>query len=153
MNPENRFWMYVDKKSDDECWEWLGSHSQRYGLFRLGNIRMSAHRYSYFLFTNHFPKSNEYICHKCDNPFCVNPHHLFLGTQFDNMQDMVRKGRNPDHKGEKNSNHKLSEIDVMGIRTMRSSGAKYTEILKKYPISQSQLGRIANFESWIDGST
>lgn len=148
-NSPEHFWDFVDKKSDDECWEWLGSHCSRYGRFRYDGKKITAHKFSYFLFTGYMPSSTEYVCHKCDNIYCVNPHHLFLGTQFDNMQDMVRKGRNFDTKGENNGRCVISKDDVIKIRKLRLDGLTYLEIQKQFPIRMTQIGRIIRNESWV----
>lgn len=83
-----RFWDKVDIKEPDDCWEWQAGFNGRYGSFNNGY----AHRFSWELHNSKIP-DGMYICHTCDNPKCVNPNHLFAGTQKDNMQDMVKKGR------------------------------------------------------------
>jgi hypothetical protein len=94
---EERFWKKVNKTED--CWLWLG-HLQRYGRFKPQGIRNSpqvlAHRYSYELHFGPIPIGMN-VLHKCDNPACVNPDHLFLGTQKDNVIDMMNKGRGSIH--------------------------------------------------------
>ncbi|MFA6325045.1 MAG: HNH endonuclease [Candidatus Paceibacterota bacterium] len=88
---ENRFWTKVDKTKT--CWNWLGSKSSKgYGRFKIKGKLYSPHRISYELINGPIPKGM-FICHKCDNPACVNPGHLFLGTQSDNMKDCFKKGR------------------------------------------------------------
>lgn len=87
-----RFWDKVDKSG--ECWVWLSAtHSQGYGLFKTGhNTQNYAHRVVWVLEYGPIPEG-AFVCHSCDNPPCVRPEHLFLGTAADNMQDMVSKGR------------------------------------------------------------
>jgi hypothetical protein len=88
----------------DECWEWLGSkYKNNYGQFHRNGIHAYSHRVSYEYFICSIPEGM-LVLHKCDNPSCVNPNHLFLGTQKDNMQDMIKKGRQNiyDRSGEKN---------------------------------------------------
>src|SRR5690349_3504200 len=91
-----RFWSIVDKSKD--CWEWKNSLNQSgYGVFYQNSVGYFAHRVSYFLMNGEIP-IGLLVCHKCDNPKCVNPEHLFLGTSKDNMLDKVLKGRDPNQK-------------------------------------------------------
>jgi len=100
----NRFWSKVDKSGD--CWEWTG-YRERYGYGRVSMVaigmsnKVLAHRAAWILTHGEIP-SGMNICHTCDNPICVNPSHLFLGTHQDNMRDRDSKGRGvvPDNRGE-----------------------------------------------------
>ena len=98
---EERFWAKVDKRGDDECWMWTSTCNWRgYGRFWIGYDRFAAHRIAWGLHYGEPPPADLDVCHHCDNPGCVNPHHLFLGTARDNMQDASRKGRLiPHNKG------------------------------------------------------
>lgn len=88
-----RFFNKVDVKSKEECWNWLASsRGKGYGAFKLNGKVVDAHRVSWILHNGEIPE-NIFICHKCDNPSCVNPDHLFLGTHSDNMNDAYNKKR------------------------------------------------------------
>lgn len=145
---EQRFWGLVDIKSEEECWEWRGSKAVRYGRFSIYPIKITAHRYSYYLYTGYFPSHDEYICHNCDNVYCVNPSHLFLGNQYDNMRDMVSKGRNFDTKGINNGRCKVNELNVKEIRKLYSDGLSIRNISKIFDLGFTQTRRIINHESW-----
>ena len=93
---EERFWMRVDQSDPDGCWEWQGGRSNRggYGLVGVGKAKNAkAHRIAYELANGPFD-SDLFVCHRCDNPPCCRPDHLFLGTNADNAADRERKGRN-----------------------------------------------------------
>lgn len=89
----SRFWAKVDKRGPDECWTWTaGLNGQGYGIFCIGGKARGAHRVSYFLSRGEIGNGLS-VCHSCDNPPCVNPAHLWVGTAQDNSDDRVRKGR------------------------------------------------------------
>lgn len=92
-DPLDRFWSYV--KKSDGCWEWTGhvmSPDRPYGYFSVGATQYRAHRWIFERLHGALPR-DVYVCHRCDNPRCVRPNHLFSGTAKDNMQDCLRKGR------------------------------------------------------------
>lgn len=91
-----RFWQKVDRSSG--CWEWKASFSGKYGQFGIGRSAWYAHRVAWTIANGPIP-DRRYICHSCDNPSCVRPEHLFIGTPTDNVRDCIAKGR--DARGEK----------------------------------------------------
>jgi HNH endonuclease len=119
--PEYRFWKMVDKNGPihpvhGQCWIWIGSTIiGGYGNFAVGGTRTRAHCYSYQIHVGEVPKGL-CVCHKCDNPPCIRPSHLFVGTRLDNHNDMVSKGRRVDHLGTDNGRSKLTEEQVIEIR-------------------------------------
>jgi hypothetical protein len=117
-----RFWAKVKKASGDACWEWQGGRTPDagYGLFgvRFKPSRyVVAHRVSYELNCGPIPEGMK-VCHKCDNPPCVRPDHLFLGTQADNVEDMRSKGRAAQGTG-----HFRAKLDPNKVRDIRRSHA------------------------------
>src|SRR3990167_1210519 len=92
--PKERFWKKVQKgDSPEKCWEWKScKNPEGYGQFTIDGKKVYAHRYSWELHNGTIP-DGLWVLHHCDNPACVNPDHLFVGTQTDNMQDMISKGR------------------------------------------------------------
>jgi len=135
-----------------ECWEWKGKiNLSGYGCFQqLINGKkkdMLSHRESYKIFKGEIPLGL-YVCHHCDNPSCCNPDHLFLGTHSDNMQDMLRKGRQNYPKRSISGMAKLNENDVLEIRKLKNMGLSQMEISKKYGISQGHVSCIINRKYW-----
>lgn len=134
--------------TDTQCWEWNKSKGKwGYGHINVkGKIEL-AHRVSYRTLVGEII-SNNGVLHKCDNPACVNPDHLFTGTNKDNVLDKVRKNRQSrigQGKGENHSLAKLTEQDVLNIR---ASGDKQESLAKKYNVTQSCISHIKNKKSW-----
>lgn len=147
---EEKFWDRVNIKSEDECWEWKGAKSHNgYGLFSIRHATViRANRMSWII-KNGFIPNGMFVCHKCDNPPCVNPSHLFLGTHSDNMQDMISKGRRGDLTGENHGRHKLTRNQVEEIRNLYSTG-KYSQekIASMYGVTQGCISAAVRRYRW-----
>lgn len=141
-DPVTRFWKNVVK--GDSCWLWSGSLAAAgYGRFTIRYEVHLAHRYSWELHNGPIP-DGLWVLHDCpdgDNPACVNPSHLWLGTAADNTADMVRKGR--DIKGEKQPNSKLTNEDVIEIRRLFES----TKSLRQRDPDKFSIRRLADMFS------
>ena len=143
------FWKHVDKSSD--CWLWLGAKSHGYGATEISGRRIQAHRIAWILIRGPIPKGL-FVCHHCDNPPCVRPEHLFLGTDVDNTHDMIRKGRarhDNQPKGEEWYLHKLTWNQVREIRAKYIPRIYSTrKLAKEYGVGQRAIWRILNNETW-----
>lgn len=128
----------VDVDQDTGCWNWTGPMDKRYGNLTFRRKQRRAHRVSFEIFNG--PCDGKVICHICDNTRCVNPRHLFAGTQADNVQDCVRKNRQA--IGSRLPITKLTEDDVRRIRLMRSSGASHREIAESIGVGHSAIGYV-----------
>ena len=135
-----RFWDYVDVKSDEECWEWTGSKTAaNYGLMYWNGELEYAHRLSLEMDGRPVP-SRWHACHTCDNPPCVNPGHLFVGTPHDNVKDKVQKRRHT--FGENHPNAKLTNTDVLEIRKLASDGVWQADLARMYNVNQGHISTI-----------
>lgn len=141
---DERFWEKVDKSG--ECWEWAASRvAGRYGQFWLNGRHVKPHRYSWESVNGPIPRGL-FVCHHCDNPGCVNPDHLFLGTPADNMKDRDCKGRNA--RGERNGGAKITEGCVERIKDLLSCKVPIEQIARYFDIGPTQVRRIRDGESW-----
>jgi hypothetical protein len=140
-----RFWSHVDKSGPGGCWLWTGSTRRGYGNFCAGSGRhrvVSAHRVSWFINRGVDP-GELVVCHRCDRPGCVNPDHLFLGTQAENIADCFAKGRG--QHSARNGNSKLTTRKVIEILI---SPLNNTQIGKKFGVGQSNVSQIRSGNSW-----
>jgi len=150
---EARFWEKVDKRGPDECWEWKGSKTKTgYGRINNGTHSGSplrAHRVSWEIHNGPIPEG-KYVLHRCDNPGCVNPRHLWIGSQADNIRDMDRKGRRKtvSRKGEGNGNAKLTRRTVCKIRGFLDAGYSLRQIASMFNIHYSTVHDIKTRKSW-----
>lgn len=136
------------------CWEWTGSKRNGYGRMIIGSRKdgtrksMSAHRVSYELEYGEIPDGME-VCHKCDNPSCVNPKHLFLGTRQDNIDDRERKGRNITFIGEEQPRAKLTKKSVKDARWERAyKGTSFQALANRYGVSKKTMQNAINGVTW-----
>lgn len=132
--------------NESGCWLWTDCLNQHgYGIIRVDKRNKIASRLSYELI--HGPiQSNMLVCHKCDNPACVNPDHLFIGTHKDNTTDMVIKGRV--HLGERNHRSKLTNKDVLYIRSASSKGETTVTLGKQFNVTRHLIGDIVRRKIW-----
>jgi hypothetical protein len=156
-NYKKLFFERIDKIKNG-CWEWKGPFFENgYGQApRYKNKSTRAHRISWMLFNGNIPK-DMLVLHKCDNKKCVNPKHLFIGTQKDNIRDMMNKGRDNFYPLFKNgygisgesSTSKLTKKEVAYIRKEYTE-KKITpkELSKKYNISRSAIYKVIHHETW-----
>lgn len=145
----SNFWKKVPVGSNDSCWNWKASLSNKgYGEFRIHpKGKQKAHRISWILTFGQIP-NGLFVCHKCDNPACVNPYHLFLGTATDNMRDMYAKGRGWMPKGELNPKAKLTSGQVVQIRNLYEEGLTQVKIASMFGVTQGMIGFIVRGEAW-----
>lgn len=148
---EDRFWSRVLKSSG--CWEWGGGRSSRgYGAILVGGKQMGAHRVSWKIHFGSIPKGL-WVLHKCDNPPCVRPDHLFLGDASSNAKDAFEKGRRVsppcDRRGIHNAAAKISSGDVVMIRRLYANGLTQAEIAKRFGLrSITSVSNILRGRTW-----
>ena len=155
---DERFWSKVEKT--ESCWNWTGAdNGLGYGEFWIAGLgKTYAHRTSYRLSGRAITDGMK-VLHKCDNPRCVNPDHLFLGTMEDNTKDAMRKGRlssGPSHSekivdrlyGERNPHSKLNLRAVAEIRDLACVGWTHNRIASEYGVSRRAITKVVNRETW-----
>lgn len=155
------FWARVDRRGPDECWLWTGPfHSAGYGKLGYQGKDWNAHKLAWVL-TNGPVVGELCVCHRCDNPPCCNPGHMFLGSRAENRQDCVAKGRHAQGdgtsarlypelvpRGEGHGRAVLTEVQVIEIRARRREGATIDALAAHYGIGRSQVFRIGRREAW-----
>jgi len=143
-----RFHKYFVVGGPDDCWNWTGNHNGKMNRasFSFDGHMMLAARFAFYIATGIWP-GEWMVCHTCDNALCVNPKHLWLGTQKENMRDMVVKGRAA--QGAANGSAKLTEDDVREIRSKYHTG-KWTQkqLAEEYSTNQVHIGEIVNRKNW-----
>jgi hypothetical protein len=140
-NRYTRFWSKVEVKSDDECWRWHGATIQNgYGQIGRGSVIKYAHRVSYELSKGPIPEGL-YVCHSCDNKWCVNPAHLWVGTAADNSRDAISKGLHPRSGGRK-------RLDSKTVHELRTGQAKPLEVAKRLGMSDTGVYQARMGKTW-----
>jgi hypothetical protein len=139
----------VEKIPEAGCWIWTGTTTVRgYGQIISNNRKHYAHRASYEAFIGPIPEGMN-VCHACDNVYCVNPAHLFLGTQKQNLEDMARKKRST--LGEKNPMAKLRSKDVQDIKHRINLGNSDSKIALEFNVSRQTINNIKHGRVWKNG--
>lgn len=131
---------------ENGCWIWQGAKSQGYGKISINDHPLWSHRLSFTLFNGDI-SDGLFVCHKCDVPACINPEHLFLGTQKENIDDMISKGRDskpPVHFGLSNANATLTDDQVAAIR---ADPRVQRVIASEYGCSQSTIWRLRHHKT------
>ena len=157
-HPADRFWDKVDIRGPGECWEWIGArHSlpSNYGFMHGGPLYSHrwamAHRLSWEIHHGPIPDGLA-VLHHCDNPPCVNPAHLYIGTSADNARDRGERERGKEHRqyGEANDNAKLTEVDVKAIidELRKLPRRSQAAIGADFGVGQAHVSRIMRRESW-----
>jgi HNH endonuclease len=144
------------ERSANGCWEWTAADNGHYGVICIGYkkrrpLLVYAHRFSWFVSFGKIDQG-KFVCHKCDNKKCVNPDHLFVGTQAENIADMDRKGRRVVSRlpGEKNPKAKLTSENVTEIRARFAHGVSVSELVRAYGVSRSTIWSIRKHKTWGD---
>ena len=150
---ENRFWNKVHKLNETHggCWIWLaGENPKGYGIFTLSEHgkkeTIYAHRYSWQIKYGRKLPTVVLVCHKCDNPRCVNPDHMFIGNASDNIEDMCNKNRQS--RGEQINTCKLSEEKVKQIRAAHTRGISVKDLSALYQVSTANIYCIIKKSTW-----
>lgn len=149
---QERFWNKVARRGPAECWEWQGYRaSSGHGRVSLGfsakgeRLRDGAHRWAWVLTNGPIP-DGLCVCHRCDNPPCCNPVHLFLGSHAENQRDRHEKGR--DARGSRHGIARLNELQVCGIMARYLQGKQQNHIAAEYGVSPNTICRIVNRTVW-----
>ena len=157
--PEIRFWRKVQKGTADQCWPWLGNKSPKgYGRFcpfpkrhvkgKKKSKSWLSHRLAWEYTNSSIPEGLE-CCHTCDNPGCCNPFHLYLGTHKKNMEDMVNRGRAFHPRGELHGESKLTERQVVEIRSIYRPGVvSQPRIAKLFGVSKRLIHNVIHRIAW-----
>lgn len=141
VSAEERFHHYVQPEPNSGCWLWAGCHDKDgYGFIRVDGKNLKTHRFSFELHNRKLERG-EYVCHKCDNPACVNPDHLFAGDNSANQIDCAQKGR-------RGVRQKLTPQDVRKVKQLSENGLGPTQIARMFGVSDSLICNIKSGIKW-----
>lgn len=146
-----RFWKKVAIGGPDDCWEWTGSKypkPKNYGRMNVGGKILKPHRMAWEIVNQQNIPAGQCVCHSCDNPPCVNPAHLWLGSYAKNNQDRHEKGRSYIWRRAEHPRAKLTEADVIEIRRRYSNGESGYKIAQTYQMNPAHIYRIIRGISW-----
>ena len=153
-SPEERFWEKVDKSGD--CWEWIASKTRDgYGMFRDRTLRknmIKSHKWSWIYYFG--GPGSLHVLHKCNNPGCVRPDHLYLGTHAQNMADIAKAGNHSNklhpekYYGSKNPSAKFTEEQVLTIRKMYEEGSSLNDLVNHFNAKKATIWAIVARKNW-----
>lgn len=143
---KSRFWSKIVIGSHDKCWPWKAAISKTgYGVMRINRMTVKAHRIPFLIKGEDI--HGKFVCHKCDNPICCNPDHLFIGSCLDNVRDMHSKGRARKALGSQASNVKLKEDDIPKIRGLKGKMTQ-REIGILFGVGKNAIQAILSGKHW-----
>lgn len=149
FDPVARFWSFVQKRKPEECWRWKGYCPAKDGpVFSIGDRTIRANRFSYLLNIGPIP-AGMFVCHHCDNPWCMNPTHFFLGTSLENNRDCLAKGRKWIGVGEESPMAKLCHAEVIEIRELYNlCNVTHRELSQRFKVSQETIRKVICRKTW-----
>lgn len=140
-----RFWQQVQKT--DTCWIWTGSNTRGYGVMAMNGAMYRVHRFSWELHNGPIPKGLM-VCHRCDNPSCVRPDHLYAGSAKQNMHDCLSRGRYPYRFALENPKSKLTPNDVRMIREVYPT-VQAPQLARRYGVHKKTIYDVIHRRSWL----
>ncbi len=144
-----RFWEKVVVRGLDDCWEWTAYKNKNgYGTLQIDGESKLATHVLFYLRKGDWPPKGRTCNHHCDNPSCLNPIHIYLGTQKSNVRDRDFRGRGNQAKGEKNGRAKLTEEQVRRIKSLLCTGITRVALCRKFGVSRKSIYDIENGKNW-----
>jgi hypothetical protein len=151
----DRFWAKVSKGEPSDCWPWTASrNSKGYGVFGIGPKNYKAHRVALWITTGAWPEPGKVVCHRCDNPSCVNPSHLYVGTASDNVQDCMKRGRYrqppqpPAERRPRGERHCRAKLTENQVREIIGSSEPKLALAERFGVSRLTVSLIKRGLTW-----